>query len=98
MKAGQLRRSEIDRGLLAIAAGLDVVRQALLLVQRLHAGRLDRADVDEAVFTAALRRDETITLVGIEKLDGAARHDAFLSGNDFDPAATCDRGSARGRL
>src|SRR6185437_15502712 len=53
---------------------LDVERDLLALVQRAHAGRLDRGGVDEHVLAAAFRRDEAKALGGIEELNGTDRH------------------------
>jgi hypothetical protein len=61
--------------------------QALVLVQRGHARRLDRGDVDEAVRAAVFGGDEAIALVRIEKFDCADRHGCFLSRNGFAPTA-----------
>src|SRR5690606_23714139 len=70
---------EVDRRFLAIQAALDLIGQTLVLVQRLHAGGLHSADVDEAVCAAVFRRNEAIALVGVEELYGANRHKMFLS-------------------
>ena len=65
-----------ERGL---AAALHLVGEALVLVQGLHARRLDGGDVDEAVRAAVFRSDEAIAFVGVEEFDCADRHDVFLS-------------------
>ena len=62
---------KIDRAGLAVAAGFDFVIQALLLIERLHAGSLHRGDVNEAVFRTIVGLDEAIALVGVEKLYGS---------------------------
>src|SRR5438309_11936856 len=67
-------RLEIDRAGLAAAVGLELVRNALVAIERAHAGLLDGGDVDERVGPAALGRDEAIALVGVEEFDGAGDH------------------------
>ena len=47
-----VRRSEVYRGFPTVLAGFDLVRDALVAIERHHAGGLDRADVNEAVFTS----------------------------------------------
>src|SRR6185436_4494421 len=63
---------------LAAIVGLELVADALVLIERAHPGPFDRADVDEGVVAAAFRRDEAVALVGIEEFHGADRHGLFL--------------------
>ena len=59
---------EVHGRLLATLVGLELVGDALVLVQRRHAGALNRGDVHECIVAAAIRRDEAIALVGVENL------------------------------
>jgi hypothetical protein len=79
--------SEIDRGLLAATIRFDFIAQTLVLVQRGHAGLLNSADMHEAVIAAIFGRDETITFVCIEELDGADSHKCFLFTKTENPSA-----------
>src|SRR6478735_4258143 len=65
---------QVDGAGLAALVLLEIVGHALLLIERAHAGLLDRADVNEGVVAAALGRDEAEALVGIEEFYGADRH------------------------
>src|SRR5690606_36238688 len=67
-------RLEVYGRNLAVAAGFEVVGDALVLVQRVHARGLDRSDVDEAVARAVFIFDEAITLVAVEEFYGADGH------------------------
>src|SRR3546814_9501492 len=55
-------RFEIDRGDLAVAAGFQFVRDALVLAQRRHSGALDGSHMDEAVPRAVFIRAEAMAL------------------------------------
>ena len=68
---------EVGSRLLATIVGLDFVADTLVLGQRGHSGAFDRADMNEAVRTAALGRNETITLGSVEEFDCADRHKVF---------------------
>src|SRR5581483_9571245 len=65
---------KIGGGLLA-ALGDDLVRDALALVDRAHAGALDGGDVHEHVLGAVGRGDEAEALLGVEELHGTCCHD-----------------------
>jgi len=65
---------EIDRGGLAALVLLELVRDALILIERAHAGALDGGNVHERIVTTALRRNEAIALVGIEEFYGSGDH------------------------
>ena len=70
---GRSGRAQIDcLRALAHAVGLDVERDLLAIEQALHAGALQRRDMDEDVLRAAIRRDEAKTLGGVEELDGTS--------------------------
>ena len=60
---------EVDGAGLAATVLLQLVADALLLVERGHAGLFDGADVDEGVVAAVFRLDEAVALVEIEKVD-----------------------------
>src|ERR1043166_2951405 len=70
---------EVDRGGLAVLAGLELVADLLLFAQRAEARLLDGADVDEGVRAAGVVGDEAVAAVGIEEFDGAGGHDPLLS-------------------
>ena len=72
-------RSYGSGGLKIDGAGLaaivfQLVPGGLILVERVHPGLLDRADVHEGVVAAALGRDEAVAFGGIEEFYGADRH------------------------
>jgi hypothetical protein len=70
---------KIDGRGLAALVGFQLVRNALFLVQRRHAGALDGADVNEAVARAIFIGNETIAFVVVEEFYGADGHGCFLS-------------------
>src|SRR5690242_14720939 len=72
---------EIHCRRLAALVVLDLVGQSLVGLERGHARALDRADVDEAVISAAFGRNEPIAFVDIEEFDLADGHGMFLSRN-----------------
>jgi hypothetical protein len=55
----------------AAPIGLELIGNALILLQGAHAGTFDGRDVNERVVAAALGRDKAIALVGIEEFDGS---------------------------
>src|SRR5579862_3597114 len=65
---------QIDRGNAATLALLKVVTQGLAFLQAVHAGPLNRGDVDEHIRPAAGRLDKPETLLRIEPFDFAGRH------------------------
>src|SRR5207237_9055163 len=68
---------QVDRAGAAALVGLELVGDALVLVEAVHPGLLDRADMDEGVLAAILGRDEAVALLGVEKFDLADGHDAL---------------------
>ena len=66
---GVLGSLEVDRADAAATVGLELVRHALVGVERLHSGGLDGADVDERVVRAIIGLDEAEALVGVEEFD-----------------------------
>src|SRR5688572_8871766 len=70
---------EVDGRGLAVGALLEVVADALVLVEAGQAGGFDRADMDEGVRAAAVVGDEAVAAVVIEEFDGADSHDRVLS-------------------
>src|SRR5262249_20792083 len=61
-----VRVGEVGRRLLATITG-DLVADLLPLAQRPHAGALDRPDVHEQILAAALRRDEAVSFLRVER-------------------------------
>src|SRR4051794_4578605 len=68
-------RLQVDGAGLAPLVLLDVVGDALVLLQRAHSGPLHRGNMDERVISAAVRLNEAIALGFVEKFYGADRHD-----------------------
>jgi hypothetical protein len=66
---------------------LEVIAYALILMQRPHSGAFNRADVNEGIVTATIRRDEPIAFAIIKKLDGSGCHFTSFCCE----RATCDR-------
>src|SRR5437868_3306380 len=66
-----LRRLDVD-GLAALAVGFHFEADLVAFVQRVHARLFQRGGVNEHVLAAAVRRDESETLCGIEELYGAS--------------------------
>src|SRR5258708_35305868 len=60
---------QVDRAGLAALIGLELVGDAIVLVQGAHAGLLDRADINEGIVAATFGRDETVARLGVEKFD-----------------------------
>src|SRR5690349_10244630 len=79
---------QIHRGLLAVAAGLEVEADLLALIEGGQARALDGGDVDECVLAAARRLDEAVTLGGIEEFDDAFGHSGIPWKGAF-RSATC---------
>ena len=67
---------KIDGAGLAAIVILKLVGDALILFEAVHAGGLDGADVDESVVAAFFRRNEAVTLGGIEEFNFSDGHDA----------------------
>src|SRR3954464_3388746 len=65
---------EVDGAGLAALVLLDVVGDALVLLQRAHSGPLHGRDMDERVVSAAIRLNEAIALGFVEKFYGADWH------------------------
>jgi len=65
---------EIDGAGLAALVVLELVRKALFLLERVHAGGFYRADMDERVIAAGLVGDEAVALGRVEKFYGADWH------------------------
>ena len=85
---GPGRGRQVDGAFLAVAAAFDVVVEALVLIERLHARRLDGGDVHEAVGRAVIGLNEAVALVHVEEFNGAnLGHGCFLSRNGWCPAA-----------
>jgi hypothetical protein len=66
--------SEIHCRAFAALIGFNVVRNALLLIKRGHTGAFDCANVNEAVRSAAIGRNEAIAFIGIEEFYCAYGH------------------------
>jgi len=75
----QLRCLQIGGCGLAVAPiGFDVEGEFLTLNQTAHAGALDGGDMHEHIGTAAILRDEAVTLLRIEKFDSTLSHHGLL--------------------
>src|SRR6516164_3560261 len=70
---GWLLNLEIHRGCFPVVL-FDLIIEVLPFIERAQSSALDRGDVDEYVFAAGLRLDESVALRRIEPLHGAARH------------------------
>ena len=64
---------------LAAAVLLKLVVHPLVLAQRAQPRALDRADVDEGVIAAAVRRDEAVALALVEEFHRSGGHFTFPS-------------------
>jgi hypothetical protein len=64
----------IRRRLSGPTVGNDVERNLLALIEALHAGAFDRADMHEYVLPAALRLNESIALLAIEPFHCSLHH------------------------
>jgi len=67
------RWRQIDRGIFAAAIHLELELESVALVERRHAGALDRRNVHECIRLAIVALDEAKALHGVEELDHAAR-------------------------
>src|SRR5215475_4481532 len=85
---------EILRRLLAAVAD-HFIFDRLTLVESGQAGALDRGDVDEYIFAAALGLNESVALRRVEPLHGASSHHGLLVCTNLIAAARplCDRSS-----
>src|SRR5262249_39764645 len=94
MKPSRSTRLEIVRRLLAAVAD-HFIFDHLTLVERSQAGALDRGDVDEYIFAAALGLNETITFRRVEPFHGAGSHLGLLVCTNLiaTPRPSCDRPS-----
>src|SRR5690349_11624240 len=70
----RLGRAQIDGRHPAALALFELVAQLLALLQRIHAGPLDRGNMNEDVIAPSRRLDKSVTLLGIEPFDRAGRH------------------------
>jgi len=96
MGSGRLR--QVNGAFLAIAAALDFVVEALVLIQGVHPRRLDGGNVHEAVGRAIVRLDEAIALVSVKELDGAnLGHGVSFQETEGGPATKGRTGRASGR-
>jgi hypothetical protein len=70
---------QIFRGRLATPPiGLHIERKPLTLVEILHAGTLDRRDVNEHVGAATVLNDKAKPFLGIEEFNGTCSHQGLL--------------------
>ena len=78
-----------------LAAAIDQIElEFLVLGQTVESGTLDRADVDEHVFTAVIAADEAEALLDVEEFDLAAARADDLGGHAAATAAAATRGAA----
>src|SRR5690606_18571580 len=69
-----LESLQVHGGLLAVAAGLELVGDLLALAEGRQARPLDGRDVDESVLATADRLDKAKALGGVEEFHGAFSH------------------------
>ena len=69
---------DVDRARLTALVTLELVADALFLLQGRHTGAFDGADMNEGVFTTAFWCDEAVTLLLVEKFHCAGWHNQFL--------------------
>src|SRR5215470_6354549 len=69
----------VGRGLTRLPVSNHVECDLLSLVESMHPGAFNRADVHEDIFAAVIRLDEAEALLDIEPLYGSLRHIALLS-------------------
>src|SRR6266566_716694 len=69
----------VCRGLTRLSISNNVERDLLSLIEPLHPGAFDCADVHEDILTAVIRLDEAKAFLDIEPLHGSLRHLALLS-------------------
>lgn len=73
-------RRKIYGAFLAVTPLFEIVVEALILIERVHARCLHGSDVHKAIGRAIIGLDEAITLIGVEELDGSDfAHNVFLS-------------------
>jgi len=73
-------RAQIGRrGLPRPAVGHQLERDFLALVQAVHPGTFDSADVNEYVPATVIRLDEAVAFLAVEPLYGSLRHVILLS-------------------
>ena len=70
----------VCRGFARPAIGHNFERDLLSLVQAVHPGAFDGADVDEYILAAVIRLDETKAFLAVEPLYDSLRHKTLLSG------------------
>src|SRR5262245_24622867 len=94
MKVPPSTRFEILRRLLAAVAD-QLVLDHLTFIERAQASALDRGDMDEYVFAAVLRLNESITFRRVEPFHGAGSHLGLLVCTNLiaTPRPSCDRPS-----
>src|ERR1700747_1590547 len=61
-------------GFAAAPIGLDIKRKLLPLVEAVHAGTLDRRNVNEHIGAAVVLNDEAIALLGVEEFNSTCGH------------------------
>ena|SRR5215467_890615 len=66
-----------SRGLAGSSVGNNVKRDLLSLVEAVHPGAFDRADVHEDILAAVIWLDESEALLAVEPLHGSFRHIAL---------------------
>src|SRR5687767_705474 len=70
---------QVDGAGLPALVVLEVVGEALVLIQTVHPGLVHRGDMNERVVPAAVGLNEAEALGGVEEFDCADRHYVFLS-------------------
>jgi hypothetical protein len=69
----------VGRGLARPSIGYDLERDLLSLIEAMHSGAFDGADVHEHILAAVIRLNEAEAFLAIEPLYRSLRHMTFLS-------------------
>jgi hypothetical protein len=69
---------EVHSRSLAALIGFQIIRNALILIERAHTSALNSRDMHECIAAAAFRRNKAIALVGIEEFYSSDSHLGIL--------------------
>ena len=79
VKKRRLAQNQIFRRKPAIAALYQLILELLTFLEGFLASALDGGNMDEHVISPIFRRDEPITLSGVEPLHNSASHSALIA-------------------